>query len=914
MESPADRYAAAKRRADDEKSALHEFRGLYEFELDDFQVEACRALESGQGILVAAPTGSGKTIVGEFAVHLALRSGRKCFYTAPIKALSNQKFHDLVERYGANNVGLLTGDNSVNGEAPVVVMTTEVLRNMLYAKSHTLEGLAYVVMDEVHYLADRFRGAVWEEVIIHLPEHVDVVALSATVSNAEEFGEWLGEVRGATAIVVEEHRPVPLWQHVMAGDRLYDLFADDPQTVLNPELVRLAREDERAMRSGDGNRRPQRGGKRPRNRNSPLRFEVVERLNRERLLPAINFIFSRVGCDAAVDQVLAAGLRLTNNEERDRIRAIVEERCVDLPQEDLTVLGYLDWLDGLERGFAAHHAGMLPTFKETVEHLFQLGLVKVVFATETLALGINMPARTVVLEKLVKWNGETHADITPGEYTQLTGRAGRRGIDVEGNAVVVWHQGFDPGALAGLASTRTYPLKSSFGVSYNMAVNLVGSVGHHAAREILETSFAQFQADRAVVGMATQVRRQENALDGYRDSMSCHLGDFEEYAELRRRLSDREKEIARDGAIQRRATAAASLAALKPGDVIMVPTGRRSGVAVVIDPGLSEKDEPRPTVLTLDRQVRRLSVVDFPTPVDPLESIRIPKLFNPRSANSRRELAGRLKDTVGDLRIERPRKARGAAGDDEQILEMRKQIRQHPCHGCDEREDHARWAERYYRLLRETRGLERRVETRTNSIARQFDRVCAILARLGYLSSDSDDASVTDSGRMLQRLYAELDLVAAECVRSGLWKGLSPAELAACASVLVYESRQSEDTQPPKLPTGQVREVLAETMQIWSDLRELEAEERVHFLREPDMGFAWAAFRWSSGGRLDSVLRDVDLAAGDFVRCCKQLADLLGQIADAAGSASDPDSVELARVARQAVDSVKRGVVAFTSV
>ena len=861
---------------------------------------------------MAAPTGSGKTIVGEFAVHLALRSGRKCFYTAPIKALSNQKFHDLVERYGAHNVGLLTGDNSVNGDAPVVVMTTEVLRNMLYAHSSTLDGLAYVVMDEVHYLADRFRGAVWEEVIIHLPEHVDVVALSATVSNAEEFGEWLGEVRGATTIVVEEHRPVPLWQHVMAGDRLFDLFADDQQTVLNPELVRLAREEDRNSRSGADNRRPGRGGKRPRNRNVPMRYEVVERLNRERLLPAINFIFSRVGCDAAVDQVLAAGLRLTSNEERERIREIVEDRCADLPQEDLTVLGYLDWLDGLERGFAAHHAGMLPTFKETVEHLFQLGLVKVVFATETLALGINMPARTVVLEKLVKWNGETHADITPGEYTQLTGRAGRRGIDVEGNAVVVWHQGFDPGALAGLASTRTYPLKSSFGVSYNMAVNLVGSVGHHAAREILETSFAQFQADRAVVGMATQVRRQESALDGYRESMSCHLGDFEEYAELRRRLSDREKEIARDGAIKRRASAAASLAVLKPGDVIMVPTGRRSGVAVVIDPGLSDKDEPRPTVLTLDRQVRRLSVVDFPQPVDPLERIRIPKLFNPRSANSRRDLANRLKETVGDLRVERPRKT--ATGDDQQILELRKQIRQHPCHGCDQREDHARWAERYHRLLRETRGLERRVETRTNSIARQFDRVCAILARLGYLSSDSDDAQVTQSGRLLQRLYAELDLVAAECLRSGLWKDLTPAELAACASVLVFEARQTEETTPPRLPTGRVRDVISETSSIWSELRELESEERVHFLREPDAGFAWAAFRWASGGRLDSVLRDVDLAAGDFVRWCKQLADLLGQIADAAGSGSDPDSQALARVAREAVDSVKRGVVAFSSV
>ena len=924
MTSPAEQYAASRRRAAENASVVGEFRGLYDFELDEFQLEACRALEDGAGVLVAAPTGAGKTIVGEFAVHLALREGRKCFYTAPIKALSNQKFHDLVARYGADKVGLLTGDNTVNGEAPVVVMTTEVLRNMLYAGSQTLEGLSYVVMDEVHYLADRFRGAVWEEVIIHLPEHVAVVALSATVSNAEEFGEWLGEVRGDTRIVVEEHRPVPLWQHVMAGPRLYDLFVDDDQTRVNPELVRLAREDDRLEKMarerkrdsdfrGNGPR-PGRGGRRPRGINVPLRFEMVERLNRDRLLPAITFIFSRVGCAAAVDQCLAAGLRLTSTEERLTIRAVVEERCANLPQEDLRVLGYAEWLDGLERGFASHHAGMLPTFKETVEQLFQQGLVKMVFATETLALGINMPARTVVLEKLVKWNGETHADITPGEYTQLTGRAGRRGIDVEGNAVVVWHQGFDPSALAGLASTRTYPLRSSFKPSYNMAVNLVGSVGHHAARELLETSFAQFQADRAVVGMATQVRRHEEAIDGYKDAMTCHLGDFEEYAELRRRLTDREKELARDGASRRRSDAAASLSALKPGDVIVVPTGRRSGVAVVIDPGLSERDEPRPTVLLVDRQVKRLSVIDFPTPVQPLERIRIPKLFNPRSANSRRDLANKLKDTVGDLHVDRPRKPRSGNGDDELVLDLRRKIRQHPCHGCDDREQHARWAERSLRLTKETRGLERRVESRTNSIARQFDRVCAILARLGYLSSADDTATVTDAGRMLQRLYNDMDLVAAECLRQGLWVGLSVPELAACASVLVFESRQADDAVPPTIPGGRVSDVLGATVKLWGQLAQLEAEERVQFLREPDLGFAQAAYRWASGQRLEAVLGDADLQAGDFVRWCKQLADLLGQIADAAGAHGGADAIALSRTARSAVDAVKRGVVSFSSV
>ncbi|MFN2626444.1 MAG: DEAD/DEAH box helicase, partial [Mycobacteriales bacterium] len=421
------------------ESALDSFAAGYSFPLDAFQRTACEALEAGASVLVAAPTGAGKTVVGEFAVHRALAIGQKCFYTTPIKALSNQKYGDLVARHGARNVGLLTGDNAINGNAPVVVMTTEVLRNMLYAGSDALRGLAYVVMDEVHYLSDRFRGAVWEEVIIHLPESVRLVSLSATVSNAEEFGDWLVTVRGETQVIVEEKRPVPLWQHVLAGKRLLDLFADTPDgsPVVNPELLALAREDARLLRDFD--RRPGRGGARPRTRTHLIsRPDVIEKLDREALLPAITFIFSRAGCDAAVEQCVRAGLRLNDPTERARVREYVELRCAELPEADLTVLGYWEWLGALERGIAAHHAGLIPTFKECVEELFVRGLVKAVFATETLALGINMPARSVVLERLVKWNGETHADITPGEYTQLTGRAGRRGIDVEGHAVVLW--------------------------------------------------------------------------------------------------------------------------------------------------------------------------------------------------------------------------------------------------------------------------------------------------------------------------------------------------------------------------------------------------------------------------------------------------------------------------------------------
>ncbi len=922
MSSPAERFAAARTGARRSSEELARFEEGYPFGLDDFQLEACRVLEGGGGsvhggaavrghsVLVAAPTGAGKTVVGEFACHLALARGLKAFYTTPIKALSNQKYNDLVARHGSDNVGLLTGDNTINGEAPLVVMTTEVLRNMLYAGSSTLDGLGYVVMDEVHYLSDRFRGAVWEEVIIGLPPSVRLVSLSATVSNAEEFGDWLVTVRGDTRVVVEEHRPVPLWQHVLAGPALFDLFVDDDHHQVNPDLVRAAREDQRSVRDAGPRGR---GRVRPRGRMwTPGRVEVIERLDAEGLLPAITFIFSRAGCDAAVQACLRSGMRLTTPEERLEVRAHVERRCAELPREDLGVLGYFEWLEALERGIAAHHAGMLPTFKEVVEELFSLGLVRAVFATETLALGINMPARSVVLERLVKWNGEAHADVTAGEYTQLTGRAGRRGIDVEGHAVVLWQPGLDPRAVAGLASTRTYPLRSSFRPSYNMAVNLVGQVGRHTAREMLESSFAQFQADRAVVGMARQLRRNEEALEGYHEAMTCHLGDFAEYSRLRRALSDRDAALARAGATARKAQAAAALEALRPGDVIAVPAGRRPGLAVVLDPGPpSGLDGPRPVVLTADRQVRTLTVLDFPTPVETLDRLRIPRNFNPRNPQQRRDLASTLR--ARDLQDPpRRRRANGSepSGEDAEVFRLRRELRAHPCHGCAEREDHARWAERYWRLRKETDQLERAVEGRTNLLARTFDRVCDLLRELSYLERGPGGEDVlTPDGRRLARLYTELDLLAGECLRAGVWDELTPPELAAAVSVLVFEARQADDAAPPRLPAGSVREALGQTVRIWAELEEREKRHGLSFQREPDLGFAWAAYRWASGHRLDVVLRDAELLPGDFVRWVKQLVDLLGQLADAA----EPGS-PVGRTARKAVDALRRGVVAYSSV
>lgn len=895
MSDPARRHAAAKDRA-----RLGDFPDNYPFGLDEFQREGCLALARGRSVLVAAPTGAGKTVVGEFAVHEALRTGRKCFYTTPIKALSNQKFHDLVERYGPDRVGLLTGDNSINGEASVVVMTTEVLRNMIYAGSNTLEQLGFVVMDEVHYLADRARGPVWEEVIIHLPEGIQLAALSATVSNAEEFGEWLATVRGETEVIVDEHRPVPLWQQVMAGERLLDLFVDADHQRVNPELLRLSRESARWPEQRRRGRRTQR------DRLTPWRTDVVTLLHDDHLLPGITFIFSRAGCDGAVQQCLSAGLMLTTPAERREIEELVDARTAELPLEDLGALGYDTWREGLRRGIAAHHAGLLPIFKEVVETLFQRGLIKMVFATETLALGINMPARTVVLEKLVKWNGESHVDITPGEYTQLTGRAGRRGIDVEGHAVVVWHPGLDPQALAGLASTRTYPLRSSFRPSYNMAVSLIARMGRTAARDILETSFAQFQADRGVVALAAQIRRNDEALQGYRESMRCHLGDFEEYAELRRQLSDIERGASRDRQRRDRAHIEDSLRSLRAGDVVAVSQGRRIAPAAVVDvddAGLGAP--PRVVLVTLDRQVRRLGAGEMHAPLHAIGRLRIPKGFSARSASDRKTLGDRLRAFVDEASSFRPnRKPRGEP--DEAAHSLRGRMRQHPCHGCADRESHARWAERYHRLLRETESMQRRVDSRTTSVARQFDRICDLLLETGYLDGDASAPRVTARGELLAGVYSDADLLVAQAITEGMWDDLPPPELAAMVGAIVYEGRQRDES--PRLPGGRVREAAKSLIELAAEVEEVEERFQVPRQRELDLGFVWPLHAWAQGGRLATILEQSEMAAGDFVRWCRQAIDLLDQIREAVGS----DHV-LSGTARRARDLIDRGIIAYSA-
>lgn len=474
--------------------------GEWPFPLDAFQQEAIAAIDGGRSVLVAAPTASGKTVVAEHAIDRTLAEGRRSFYTTPLKALSNQKFRDLSRRLGPARVGLITGDNVLRGDAPVVVMTTEVLRNMLYARSPALVDLGCVVLDEVHFLEDPYRGPVWEEVVLGLAADVRLVALSATVSNAGELGDWLALQHGPTDVVVERRRPIPLRTRYLVGERrrgrrlhrLPILVKGRP----NHEGSRYDVESgDRRGRRGQGSRRDgHRASGRP--WRTPRRDEVLRELQHLDLLPCIDFVFSRAGCEEARDRMVRDGVRLTDERQEAEIAEWVDRRLAVLSADDLAVLGVDRWREGLLRGVAAHHAGMLPLFKEVSEELFAAGLVGLVFATETLAVGVNLPARSVVIERLTRFTGESHEVLTPGQFTQLTGRAGRRGMDREGTAVVLWSPFVPFSTVAGLAGSRDFPLRSAFRPTYNMVANLIESRNREEAEGLLRRSFGQFQLDR----------------------------------------------------------------------------------------------------------------------------------------------------------------------------------------------------------------------------------------------------------------------------------------------------------------------------------------------------------------------------------------------------------------------------------
>jgi ATP-dependent RNA helicase HelY len=875
-----------------------QFVASYPFPIDRFQSDSFDALDRGDHVVVAVPTGSGKTVVAEYGIAAARQDGMRAFYTAPVKALSNQKYRDLVAIHGEDEVGLLTGDNSINGDAPIVVMTTEVLRNMIYGRSRLLHDLGLVVLDEVHFLQDSYRGPVWEEVMIHLPQHVRLVCLSATVSNVDELAAWITTVRGPTASIIERRRPVRLDNEYLVADRTNDRLRMLPVFIdghVNRDAVAL---DESAVRGRPG--RGDRGGRSPHRSDRsahqgsgrrvlapPSRVETVELLERRGLLPAIVFIFSRAQCDAAAKACVDAGSNLVDAGERTAIRTIVDARLGGIDRADLDVLGYQQFVTQLECGIAAHHAGMVPPMKEVVEACFVEGLVKVVFATETLAVGINMPARTVVIEKLTKFTGEHHERLTPGEYTQLTGRAGRRGIDDLGTAVVLWSPWVRFDEVAELAGSSSFHLRSAFRPTYNMAANLVRTYSSDEARHLLNLSFAQYQADRDVVRLEARLERRRSAARELRTKARSDYGDIDEY----RRLRDQERDERSAGRTARLAAIDDSLRSLRPGVVIHAAKGTYKGPAAVVA-SANRKTGLRLTLITRSAKALYLTADDFDEPPRRVGTIDMPSTYAPNRKEYRNDIARRLRSLRADPSpsTKRRRERTNALADD------------HPVARDPDLRSKLNAAGQAERIQREIADLERRVGGKNTSLANEFDRVLDVLTTYGYL--DRNAWSLTEAGEILARTFHESDLLVAEIIRSGVLDDLAPADLAALVSTVVYEHRSSDAPPAPWFSSDDLRSRWRRLEAISEDLRATERSVGLGEHRAPDPTFAAIAYAWVAGEGFAEVVADDELTGGDFVRTTKQLIDLLRQLAIVVPNQATR------RAAAHAAEAAFRGVVA----
>ncbi len=821
---------------------------------DDFQVRAMDSLDSGASVLVAAPTGSGKTLIAEYGIARARAQKKRAFYTTPIKALSNQKFRDLGELYGPHNVGLVTGDNAVNADAAVVVMTTEVLRNMIYASSHRLDDLGVVVLDEVHYLQDAYRGPVWEEVIIQLDPEVQFVCLSATVSNADEVGEWLTTVRGRTDVVVETTRPIELVHHFAVHDKASHR-TEMYNTIVSGEPNRHV---QRVLAGGRPNGGRHQGNQKSRRFSPPTRPEIVDLLAGEEMLPAIVFIFSRAQCEDAVRSCMRDGLVLTSADEESRIIEVVERHCESLSADDKDALEYHHFLDDIGTGIACHHAGMIPMFKEAVEECFVKGLVKVVFATETLAVGINMPARAVVIEKLTKYTGEHHQLLRASEFTQLTGRAGRRGLDDIGHAISVWNPFVTFDQAASLALSKSFRLSSAFRPTFNMAVNMVRNHSEEGAHHILNLSFAQFQADRDIVTSEAVLERKKRELALLERSAPL---EYVETADT-------------DGASSVEAEIA--LRSLRPGDVVLFDASNIRGRGLVLSTA-ARRSGIRLTVLTPSRKSVEVMAKDLRSLPQRATHIDLPVPFEPQRTEFIKEAVARLVkakvDESATRRIERAGETR---------------VSESPVS-----------AKSIKRLRREIEQMEERSRNRSGSVSARFMDVIDLLDELGYV----DEWSLTPKGETLSGIFHESDLLVVEVMNRGILNGLSTSDLVAVLSTLVYEPRGGDSGGPTRWPSDTVRQRFRRVEKVSQQLQDKQREKGLHVHRAPHGGLAFETSAWSAGKPLSRIL-DPDLTPGDFVRSMRQLIDLLRQIAN---TSDDP---QLRSNAESAIKALDRGVVA----
>ena len=874
---------AAASSSDGAAAAVPPLGQLFPFPLDGFQLDAIDALNQGHSVVVSAPTGSGKTLVGEYAIHRALAHGRKVFYTTPLKALSNQKLRDFREQFGAERVGLMTGDLTVNREASVVVMTTEIFRNMLYAEADQgddpLEDVEAVVLDECHYMNDSQRGTVWEESIIHCPPVVQLVALSATVANAGQLTDWIERVHGPTRLVLSDYRPVPLQFSFCSAKGLHPLLNDEG-TGLHPNC-KVWRAPKGSKRKGPKTPKP------PQPEAPPLSFVVAQMAERE-MLPAIYFIFSRRGCDKAVRDL--GKVCLVSPEEQTRIRARLEAFIAATPEAVRD--GGHD--DALLRGIAAHHAGVLPAWKELIEELFQQGLVKVVFATETLAAGINMPARSTVISALSKRTERGHRPLMGSEFLQMAGRAGRRGLDTQGYVVTVQSR-FEGVREAGqLATAPADPLVSQFTPSYGMVLNLLQRYNLAKARELVERSFGRYLATLDLAddeARIAELREQLSHLSGEAEEVAWD--DFEDYEKQRGRLREErrllrilqqqaEETLAHELTLALRFASEGALVSLK------APVLRgRVTPAVIVEkvegPGqfpllLCLTDEnvwvlvPCTAVVSLHAELSCLQVKEVAAP----ELHRSGELRHGDQASGGLALAVAHMARRHDMTTPQYDLAGEVQAQAHLVRELELALELHPAHRAGDRKKLRKQRFRIEELEAEIEERQRILHFRANRHWDTFLALIEILRFFGCLAGE-EGLEPTEIGRTVAALRGDNELWLGLALMSGHLDELEPADLAA-----VFEAISTEVNRPdlwsgfPPSPASE--EALHDLRGIRRELQR--QQERASVVMplwfEPElMGLVHA---WAKGVSWNDLIANTSLDEGDVVRIMRRTVDLLAQV------------------------------------